>query len=323
MARPIVFLKIGWMNRYKGARGDSVRAQHRFVQEHGEGAEDRNFLPRRGRCYGYAPMHRRLHLRERFPNLAGSDDYVDGVDIVFIARKPKGGVFVVGWYADARLYAVLQERYSRIWLTEASAENCRLLDPRDRNLVIPIGRDSGPRSPAVWYATRQDDLKRQVRKLMSGDYRPAPGHVMRATKPDVDVARKAEVERNAIRTVERFYTALGFDITDRQSDNIGWDLEAHRSSDIYRLEVKGSAHAQLMPELTPNEYSASRAYHMSYRICIVTRALTQRPTLNEVSFDSDTNEWVGDDGLRWRFAERTAARLTTFPSTSPEETATL
>lgn len=306
------------MTRYKGAHGDSVQAQHRFVQEYGEGAEDRNFLPLRGRCYGYAPMHRRLHLRERFPNLVNNDDYVDGIDVVFIARKPKGGVFVVGWYADARLYAVLQERHSRLWLAEAPAQNCKLLEPRDRNLVIPVGRDSGPRSPAVWYATRQNDLKRQVRKLISGDYRPAPGHILRTTRTDVDVTRKADVERNAITTVQRFYTALGFDITDRQSDNIGWDLEARRSSDIYRLEVKGSAHAQLMPELTPNEYSASRAHRMSYRVCVVTRALTQRPTLNEVSFDSDTEEWIGEDGVHWHFVERTAARLTTSQSKSAD-----
>lgn len=297
------------MTRYQGRRSDVIRAQHRFVKEHGTGAEDRNFLPRDGYCYGYAPMHQRLDLKARFRTTGPNGDYVDGIDIVFIARRPGGGVFVVGWYENARLYATLQKSYSRPWLAEAAAANCTLLEPQDRILAIPIEANSGPRSPAVWYGTRQDALKRRVRQLMSGDYKPNPGRVRRAPTGNVDVLRKSEIEKSAVATVERFYTRRGFDILDVQSENCGWDLEAKLHTTVYRLEVKGSAHDRLTPELTPNEYHASQLHSFTYRVCIVTRALSRSPELTEVFFDPDTSKWVQTNGIGWSFHERTAAKL--------------
>ncbi len=51
---PMIFLRIGWMNRYQGqTASDKITGGGAFVEEHRYGHEIFNFLPYNGRVLGY------------------------------------------------------------------------------------------------------------------------------------------------------------------------------------------------------------------------------------------------------------------------------
>ena len=123
MPPPIVYFKTEWMDFYDGRKGDKPPGNFLYVAEHGEAHEDRNFRVVNGRSYAYAPIAGggggvgigNIGAR-------ASEEYVDGVDLVFIAKaRDKRGVVVVGWYRNARVYRALQARGRRLCLAECDA----------------------------------------------------------------------------------------------------------------------------------------------------------------------------------------------------------
>lgn len=237
MARPLVFLKVEWMEFYDGRKGDKPEGKFGHVRETGQAHEDLNFL-RQGRyCYGYAPIigasgPSRIRLDKHFAANADAE-YLDHVDVVFIASHPDGrGVFVVGWYSDARLYAE-EQRY-------AKGRWCRARVDAERARRVPVDSrwfriDNPPRRQNLWYADKRPDVIAGVRKLMRGEIVP-PSKPL-AKKPDT--ARKILIETRAYDAVSAHFEAKGFTVEPVWRDHVGWDLEAHRSGLTFRIEVKG------------------------------------------------------------------------------------
>ncbi len=53
MTVPMIFLRIGWMNRYEGqTASDQITGGGAFVEEHGYGHESFNFQRFDGRVFG-------------------------------------------------------------------------------------------------------------------------------------------------------------------------------------------------------------------------------------------------------------------------------
>jgi hypothetical protein len=86
-----------------------------------------------------------------------------------------------------------------------------------------------------------------------------------------DPRKRIAVEDAAVQETIRHFTASGFTIRDRQSENVGWDLEAVKDSEVILLEVKGLSGPSINVELTPNEYFHMRSHSQNYVICVVVK----------------------------------------------------
>lgn len=305
---PIIFLKIGWMSYYDGRDGDDIRGSHSYIKETKTGHEDRNFLPIAGKCYGYAPhnlkdgparINLESHLVDAKHELIGSDGeaHVDGVTVVWIAPAPKGGVYIVGWYRNARLYAHRQSYKKRQYYATAKASDCTLLRLAERTHRF----SKPPHQGAVWYGG--DALKDAIRFIDSRHSAKA-----RVARKAIDTALRVDIERAAIRTTTLEYESRGFIVTSVENEAKGWDLEATSPGETLKVEVKGTARADICVEMTPHEYSKRESN--AYRIAIVSSALTS-PKLFIFQISHDLRTWRDETGkMRLRFQELTGARLT-------------
>lgn len=299
----VFFMNVGWMSGYRGMDGDSIIGGGKYVEEHGFGHEILNFLPYRGRNYGYGRAANDAIALERIAATNGAD-YLDGVLVVWVARS-----VVVGWYKNARLFRKWQDPptgSNRVYQNDhigyyatAKTADCTLLDRDARTLQVPRARDSeGGMGRYVWYAEDsryRPFLQRLFAFIESGGKLPRRKLVKRSNRAwQVDPRKRKKVEDAAIREVIRYYGTLGYKIKDRQSDNAGWDLEAEKDGVTLLLEVKGLSGPDISVELTANEYAqmTSAKYRSSYRICIVTNALNRHLDLSIFSYSVDFKLWM-------------------------------
>jgi len=176
----LIFLNIGWMEKYEGLDGDSISGGGSHVAKHGYGHEIFNFLPWRDRMYGYAETKRvnieRLGARPKARSLSG-------VLAIWVARRPgSGGTFIVGWYDNATLYREAQEpifatnrRISEYisrnvralpgdagkyayYIASAAADDCQLLLPKDRTFGVPRRGKENMGQRNLWYADSPSKL---------------------------------------------------------------------------------------------------------------------------------------------------------------------
>lgn len=151
-----VFFNVGWMNRYAGVSpGDSIRGGGAWVERHGVGHEVHNFAPYRGRYYGSVqpPGGRKVNI-DRL-GASPDSDYVDGVTVAWVAKRPSGGLELVGWYVAARIYREWQTapraaarpvrsgRDQAGYFAVALCADGQILDPDERTLKIPRNRRGG------------------------------------------------------------------------------------------------------------------------------------------------------------------------------------
>lgn len=139
---PVIFARIGWMDKYEGPRpGDERPIGGGSWNDNHLGHEVSNFLDVEGRLYGYfEPGLKSGELSlKRVGQLSGSG-FVDDVTVVFLApRYGAGSLVVVGWYEHARLYSDTQEQPKPIpgidghsFICETSKANGHLLGVSDR-----------------------------------------------------------------------------------------------------------------------------------------------------------------------------------------------
>jgi hypothetical protein len=293
---PILFLKTGFMARYQGMTGDYLFSTMKYVKDNEYGHERDNFKPKRGKCYGYAPLNG-IDIEKHLGAEPGAL-YVDGVTVVWASNRPQpeGGLVIVGWYKNARVYRHHRPKPSLI-IAEAKAENCTLLPVSQRQYELPLEGVGSFRSARNWYANGFPQIIRDVNKMVAGTYKPRRGKLIAAKKPDPDIVHRAKVEQVAIDTVVKEYLRLGFDIEYVEQLNRGWDLEAALDGTLYKIEVKGTAHAQISPLLTPNEYRAAEKEKGVYHLCIVSEALS-RPRLCDLRYRSELGAWTDESGVQ-------------------------
>ena len=320
----MVFFRIGWMECYQGPEGDRIAGGGRFVAENEWGGEIFNFQPFKGSVYGHVQPSGQTNDINRL-GATDADDHVAGVLAVWVARKPEGGNYIVGWYTNAAVYREWQkpppgsDRHIRdrtdmeYYNVTALADDAVLLPSDERQFEIPRARRNRPGmgQSNVWYADNNDgkvrEFKRKVLEYIEKQSPPIADDIEVGTPRQLDPARRQEVERIAVERVTKHYEKRGYEVESVERDNVGWDLEAVRGDRRRRLEVKGLSGSGARFELTPNEYRKMKKHRKTYRICVVTDALGA-PNLAIFRFDHAIRRWKDKEGRLLDIDEATAAR---------------
>ena len=293
---------------------------------YGFGHEIFNFQPFQGAMYGYVqPPGSKDEWSDAKLNLTrlgtgAADKSVPGVLAVWVATSPSGGAFIVGWYKNATIFRDWQSPPAGSarthagtdcgYFVTAKAKDAVLLPPDER--VFPVAQlkkgGFGIRNimyaddPKLHHQFREDVLRYVGSRQLPHSAVPPPPH-----QPDPLLRQK--VERIAVETTTSHFKRLGYTVDSVEQDNIGWDLNAVSGKRQLRLEVKGLSGDQIVVELTPNEYKAMKAYLDSYRICVVTSALTQ-PRLEVFAYSNDSRRWESAEGRVLNLQEIIAVRCT-------------
>ena len=263
-----------------------------------------NFLPCRGKVYGYVrPPHGRQIKIERLG--AGTEDLsVSNVTVIWTAKRPQVGTVVIGWYKDATVHRQFQEFRSSFpqkkkhqiegYRIETLENNAKLLPIDQRTLDVPKAGSvkGGMGQSNVWYAD-EPELKRflkDVEELIEGK----KGSPKRKQPHKADPEKKAQVERAAIYTTIRHFANISYTVKSVEKDNVGWDLEATKGNTKLLIEVKGLSGEALSVELTPNEYHCLDKKEDNYRLCVVTTALTN-PDLYICRYSEEVGKWIVED----------------------------
>lgn len=299
-----LFCNVGYMEKYQGqTKADTIKGGGSWVAEHGTGHEVCNFLPVRGKVYGYVQAQGVGINIERL----GADEhaeFVDGIDVIWTAKKPGVGTVVVGWYRNARVHGpfkifdsippVQAENGIQNYLIEARADDATLLEVDARVLEVPRRQKGGTGQSNVWYADQpgqEEFLARVAKSLRMGAVPPSrpAGSGKRATP---DQAQKVKVEKAAIRLTWEHYERLGYDMKSVEPDNSGWDLEATNGKTRLRIEVKGLSGNGRQVELSPNEFRVFSEQANDYRLAIVSEALTPKAQLSLARFSVEFGRFV-------------------------------
>jgi len=326
--KPILILNIAWMRDYRGVTGDTPLGTFRYMREGGTPHEALNFLPTKGRCYGYAAVGNGTINIERLGARADAES-VDDVLVVWTATQPGGGRVIVGWYNGAKVFAEPQKRpetpetravdkalhYNAV----APSAACRLLSLDERVFHIPQRKKGFPgQSPSFFPddTSPREWVEGIRRYIAGGKLGPAAAVAPKKWKDgrSADPEHRAKVEAAAIKRVREHYEKLGYMVTSCEADNLGWDLDAQQSEAALRLEVKGLSGDAAVVEVTPNEYKAMVRHVPSYRLCIVTDALAaKRAKLRIFAYELDAKAWLSDDQETLKIAKQVAARISVLP----------
>lgn len=188
----MLFCKISCMKYYKGHCDADVPINGgQYVQEHGFGHEEYNFMPvsmesEPEECLGFVEPKSNRGKRNSFhlENIEGcaavkNEPFVEDVLVIWCATRQQKDITVVGWYKHATVWRDLQnwtfvgedgeeERWYNIW---AKASDCTLLPVRERNQnkwSIPSARRTrsfGFGQAMVWYPT-EDEAKPYLARLI-------------------------------------------------------------------------------------------------------------------------------------------------------------
>jgi hypothetical protein len=326
---PLVLLRVGWMNRYQGiTRGDTISHGGAFVAKHGFGHEIFNFRPFGNSVYGYAqPTAHRDEWFSSKINLtrlgASKDDAsVDGVLVIWVATSPQGGGFVVGWYKNATVYRDWQKPPSGSgrkyagqvfgYYVSTKVDDALLLPPDERVFRVPQMVTGGFGNSNFWYAddrTKHLQLRMALLRYVETRCVSKPPKTEGSLAHQPDPLLRQKVEQAAVKVTRAYFRRLNYSITSVEQDNVGWDLNAILDKRELKLEVKGLSGNQIVVELTPNEYMAMKTYCDSYRICVVTNALTY-PRLEVFAYSNDSRRWESTEGRVLNLQEIIAVHCT-------------
>jgi len=327
----IIFFNTGWMTSYRGLIGDRLQGGGKHVEKHGWGSEIFNFLPFRGKLYGYVqPKIDRKY--NNAPSIAieklgasSEDDSADGITVVWTANDPvNGGTRIVGWYKNARVFRYHQlppdlsnRRFNEQlqgYYAVAKEQECTLLPIDARKVKVLRQRRNWMGQSNVWYADKNPEFVQLVTNYIFLGLQPVvspPGTKGKGTPRQRDLLKRLKVEQKAIECVCDYYTNQGYVVDSVEKDNVGWDLTATDHETMLKLEVKGLSGLDISTELTPNEYDKSTEFRDVYRLCVVTNAL-HKPHLQIFSYSIEINAWSDSSGLVLQFEPRTSARIFTI-----------
>jgi hypothetical protein len=329
---PLLMFRVGYMVQYDGIGDITGGGAH--VEEHGVGGEMWNFRSESGRCYGYV-MTRHFSGID-LSRIDGSrpwrqSEELKGVDVVFFAKKPNGKQAIIGWYKDATLFHKKYRKRRGLkrhgdwdkldYLCEVDSESAVLLEESERTFEVPYAPVHGKGYPGhsnVWYGDTEEpkarDFLNRVRSYLDGNSSPeieVHGKATRggwARKPDKELI--STIEKAAVDTAWAHFERLGYELASVEKDNRGWDLEATKSGELLRLEVKGHLGNVVQFELTPNEYEQMQINAHSYRVCMV-RTCLGTPELTVLLPRKDGRDWIletSDQMVRIQLLEKIAAK---------------
>ncbi len=192
----ILYCRIGWMSSYRGAADERPLGGGKYNLEN-IGHEVHNFLGYEGKYYGFVEIGNNgsIHI-EKFCGDKKADS-VNCILVVWVARKPTGGQFIVGWYENATVYRRLQNVPSEVMderdlkthsYYNIFSEQAILLEPQDRHFRV-----EGMGQSNFWYGN--PDLDDQV-----VDYIHSNGQKYLARIEEIEKNTKTLIgeEKNAI-----------------------------------------------------------------------------------------------------------------------------
>ncbi|WP_081620922.1 DUF3883 domain-containing protein [Thioalkalivibrio sp. ALMg13-2] len=299
----VLVCNVGWMEHYQGlSAGDTIAGGGSYVKEEGRGHEVCNFAPFKKRLYGYVqPPGEKIDI-ERI-GAESHEDSVGGVTVIWTATRPTGGTAVIGWYKDATVYRNYQtfsaipavQRQNGVdgyWIS-APLNKGTLLPVDERTLEIPRQVKGSMGRANVWYADKPESapIVKRVLELVGGNR--VRSSTKKGSKSNQDQARKVRIEQEAICLCSAHFEKLGYSVESVERDNLGWDLEARSGKTLLKIEVKGLSGDAFSVELTPNEFNAFSELSPSYRLAVVTNALSS-PELYVCRYSKEKRGWVVD-----------------------------
>ncbi len=99
----ILFCRIGWAKYYDGDINDIPQKGGEFT-ENNIGFEFYNAKSYSGTYYGYAKTQGRIHFEKIEAHYSQFAKTMENVLVVWFAKNPLGGQFVVGWYKNATVF---------------------------------------------------------------------------------------------------------------------------------------------------------------------------------------------------------------------------
>lgn len=295
------------MDHYQGLTNDAIKGGGRHIQEMGWGGEVFNFKNNNGQVYGYVQPKISANKGAFTSTIkierigAGKyDDSINNVTVVFTSTDPvKKGTRVIGWYKNATVCrnAIMIKNNSRKlkglnmpYYAVAKPEDCVLLPKDSRIEIVPRGKN-GMGQSNVWYCDKNDDFKKYILDIINNKKK-----IKSATKGEIkiNIEKKQQVERNAVKFAAEYYSNLGYDIISVEKDNIGWDLEATNGREKLLIEVKGLSGDFKSVDFSANEYAKMNksANKINYRIAVVAQALQKKPDFFLFSFSEEKNNWI-------------------------------
>jgi hypothetical protein len=290
----ILWVKFGWSDFY---RGGPLDGNFSSIANGERGHEAWNFLRQKdGTYYCYTPPQGAY--RATPTSLEPT-----GWKVICLAKNPKQvGIHIVGWYEDA----VLEGRFMRRpdafdpglaapgdeeFLYSIRAQTAYLVPPELRtepfkHPSIRMGKYSFLTGPNVTQSANKLEvlaiLENQLQRLAgiaveNPDTKSAPDLESDETDPLAGFGtpehRKA-VEENAVRAAKKALEVLGYKCQSRESENVGFDLEAVslRDRSVLHVEVKGTSGNAPRLFMTANEHGYRKA--PQWRLAMVTEALS-------------------------------------------------
>lgn len=215
---PYLFCNIGWMDAYKGTA--RIVGGGAYVDENKEGFEMCNFLPYRGKVYGYvSPPGGGQQIKIERLGAGREDLSVSNITVIWTAKRPQEGTVVVGWYKDATVHRESQEFRSSFphkkkhhiedYRIETLENNAKLLPIEQRTLEVPRGK-GGMGQSNVWYADKpnHEGFLEKVEWLIQGKKRRAKRKQPHKTDPE----KNAQVEKAATNTTTRHFENISTEI---------------------------------------------------------------------------------------------------------------
>ncbi|MEG9504019.1 MAG: DUF3883 domain-containing protein [Methylorubrum extorquens] len=323
---PVVFINIGWMNKYAGQTPDDpTLGGHGFLKGNNGGHEAWNFAPYRGKLYGYVPRSARINLK----NLGGksTDVSLDGITVIWIAKNPRDKkTYIVGWYDNATVLShggeTGIEHVKGIPVGyHAVAKKGTLLPLNQRLFHIPTAKVTGNlgQSP-VWYGGTDQFRARALAYVESGGL-IAPNKTKKTGTPkQPDPEARKSIELAAVKHATDFYQSVeggSRSVHSVEKDGAGWDLTVTAPTGaVLKVEVKGLTGRDIIVELTPNEYKkmCSLEHRAEYVVYIVTEAGTAKARSHVFLHNQETSKggklvWATADGRKLKIAPMTAAKL--------------
>ncbi len=330
--QPMLILHTIWMDHYEGFEEDIGAGGFDYAQEHGYGHELFNFKKSKNQHFGYVETKNGTIAINRL-GAAKSDEWIDDILVVWTAPHPEGdGRFVVGWYKNARVYRDRQKptdttrEYNgeNVYFSiKAASKDCLLLPPEQRTHKIPHNVKGAPGQASTFFPanTKHKKIASKLEEIIR-EYIGSDGQVVKPNKKrpnswgKVDPEHRKKVENAAIDMVTEHYENLNYTVESVESQNFGWDLQAHKGDKFISIEVKGLSGSSPVVEVTPNELAQIRAVEKKkfkggvYRLAIVTKALLKKPILQVFSYSKDSGLWVDlKTGQHLEITERTAAKI--------------
>ena len=196
---PVVFCNIMWQERYDGSDEKGINGGS-YVKENGTGNEYMNFLPfevqengsdtfKEALLGSFETKSKQGRANEtRIERILGcrarkSDDWVDGVTVVWCATSPWGTGRVVGWYQNATVYRTYQgalihepdgSAWERWYNIKCDCEDAVLLPVKTRYARVwdvprakkQDGQPFGFGRANIWYAS-EPEAQEYVKSILS------------------------------------------------------------------------------------------------------------------------------------------------------------